>query len=856
MNKTRIAAALLALLSATPVPAEEAQEWTARSIIDKRLAPLQLPPAPIGDDSRYGIVGSLGGFSEVKQIGMSWVREEIGRVEVETLPKLLATPDWPKHPIIAEVREAGGQVLGLINFVDPKHQWARDRQESYLPQVEAFCERLVAMYKDDVKYWEVMNEPDYFWPEGTPQQVANIAIAATKGIRRADPNAFILSPCPTQPTYMEALLKYGIGPVVDGFAIHLYSTDEALLGEIRIYQELFRRFEQGKKPIWVTETGYKSAVAFGPPEKEQADWYAALQRQAQEVVKLNVQLLAAGIQRVFWYAGTDVASVYDGENFGLFWSSTHPSRGLGKQGNGWTIPATAQAVKPAGLAMHTMARMVGSLPVGGALDLGEGISAYSYGSGEASVLVIWAGKNTKIDLPTHGAGAQLTTLYGEQRQLDDAQKQMHVSIGPAPVYLKGIDVAALSVEDCRLMWPKDLQVHPGLTTPVELRLRNESESKDFQGTLSFLAPPGIQIKPTTLNVHLKSGQQETQVVQFTAARHLPIGFDSLQWRIERGEQAPALLRKRSLAVTPPVSLSAEADISDGAAQPTCVLRVENKLAIPIAGSLKVVGGDLFPESSFPLKLPPKEETVLSLPISDSKAQTPQSLTAIWTIDGGEALPVSVDFKEQPAVYRKGGITFRGNLADWRQTPSLIRLHGAKYFVAASPHGKYDGDADLGADCYALWDESNLYLAFHVTDNVHFQTSTSFAEAWRQDSIQLTLDMGNQKRGPYDNDDFEIILEQGPDGPQVGFVVAPLYGSSMFRDAELKVSPVPDGLLYECRIPWNRLGLHDPVTGRTVGFSFLINDDDNDGQGRNWTEWTSGIGMSKNTGAYGSLRLLH
>lgn len=853
MKKTVLIAMMLVVLST--LQAIAAEKWTASGIIEKRIPPQQLSPAPVGDDTRYGVVGVTECFADLRQIGVSWAREEIGRAEVSALPKLLATKDWPRQPVVAEVRNAGGQMLGLINFVDPEHQWARDKTESYLPQVEAFCERLVTMYKDDVKHWEIMNEPDYFWPEGSPKQTANIAIAAAKGIRRADPQAIIFSPCPTRPAYMEALLQHGIGPVVDGFSIHLYTRDEALLEEVRTYKELFHRFEQGAKPIWVTETGYKSAVAFGPAEKERADWFNALQTQAQEVVKLNTLLFGAGIQRVFWYDATDVASIYDGENFGLFWSSPNPNRGLGKQGNGWGIPGTALSLKPAGLAMHMLAGMVGTLPVGRTVDLGEGISAYTYGKENASVLVVWAANEGTINLPVQDSGAQLTTLYGERHELPaDEQKQVKVTIGPAPVYLNGVNVAALVVDECRIVWPEDVQTHPGVTTPVAVHLENHSDSKAFDGTISFLAAPGIQVEPATLKVHLEPGQKTTQTLRFGASDRLPVDSYALQWRIDRGREMPALLSKRNIAVTPPVNLKAEVGYSDKG-QATCELRVMNKLATPISGSLEVKAEGLVSGSTFPLTLDAKGSAAVSLPISDLKAQTPQVIHATWSVGGGTPMQLSADFKEQLVVYREGGVPFRGRLEDWTQVPSLIHLTGEKYFVAVSPTGKYDGPADLGADCYALWDASNLYLAFHVLDNAHVQTSASFAEAWKQDSIQFTLDMGDQKRGTYDNDDFEIILSQGPDGPQVGFVAAPLYGSGLFKDAELKVSPVPGGLLYECRVPWNRLGLQNPAAGRTVGFSFLANDDDNDGQGRNWMEWTAGIGLKKDTGSYGTLRLV-
>lgn len=857
MKRSTVSLVLILLLGALQLQAEQVSSDLSRQIIQSRIAPSSLSDVPSVNNDPYGVCGALGVYDGLHHIGIGWVRSEFGRCDVRQLPALLDKPTWPEHPIIQEVTVKGGRILGLINFVDPDHQWARDKSETYLPMVEKFCERLVNQYKNHVKHWEVMNEPDYFWPEGSPTQVAHLAIAATNAIRRADPDAVIFSPCPTQPSYMESLLREGIGPVVDGFAIHLYCTDEELVKEVQTYKDMFARYGQGHKPIWVTETGYKSSVIHDTPQAEQATWYDALQIQSQEVVKRNVLLNHQGIPHTFWYTGTDVSSVYEAENFGLLWSSPNPERGLGKYGDQWKIKCDSLAVKPAGLAMRTMALQIGDKGVGKKMDLGQGIWAFALGHDEQSVLVIWAMQSLEMVFPARSDSILMTNLYGTTQTIHVENHRASIELGPSPIYLTGLDQQALASDECQIVWPENLRAYPGLTATIPIVFKNTSDTKSFTGKLDIVTAPGIQIRPASIDVQLEAGQSLERKVQCTVHPRLPVKDYTLNYKLHRSDQLPPLVRQRILPVTMPIELATQVAYVASEAKVACLVEIQNKLAAPIHGKLQIDGKDLFAPTTKTLSLSAHGKETWLIPIESKLAKTPQQFTATLQIDDAKPITMPVVFKEQPAIYHAGGMTFRGLLSDWNTQPSMIHLADVSSFVSVNSSGKYDGPSDIAADCYARWDESNLYLAFYVTDNDHCQVSESYANAWNQDSIQLSLDMGNQKRGAYDNDDFEITLFSNSNTgiSQVGFTVAPLYGNSLFTEAKINVSPVDGGLLYECAMPWGKLGVHDLKVGRAIGFSFLVNDVDRDNQGRNWIEWTPGIGIRKDTSLYGMLRLV-
>ena len=55
------------------------------------------------------------------------------------------------------------------------------------------------------------------------------------------------------------------------------------------------------------------------------------------------------------------------------------------------------------------------------------------------------------------------------------------------------------------------------------------------------------------------------------------------------------------------------------------------------------------------------------------------------------------------------------------------------------------------------------------------------------------------------------------------------------------------------LPWDSINLSKPFSGKKLGVSFVVADNDGDSL-RGWLEWTPGIFINKDCSAYGTVTL--
>ena len=153
---------------------------------------------------------------------------------------------------------------------------------------------------------------------------------------------------------------------------------------------------------------------------------------------------------------------------------------------------------------------------------------------------------------------------------------------------------------------------------------------------------------------------------------------------------------------------------------------------------------------------------------------------------------------------------------------------------------WQGPSDLSGKLYGAWDANNLYLAFLVTDDVHYQV--------RNDN------------GIFDGDCLQIAISNMKEKKvQVGMALTN-SGEKVFRQWTGNFSTKPKydisnqgkDLLYETTIPWKELGVI-PDEGTVFSMSTLLND--NDARVRKVImEWGGGIHGSGGEALYRPLIL--
>jgi hypothetical protein len=208
--------------------------------------------------------------------------------------------------------------------------------------------------------------------------------------------------------------------------------------------------------------------------------------------------------------------------------------------------------------------------------------------------------------------------------------------------------------------------------------------------------------------------------------------------------------------------------------------------------------------------------------------------------------------------RPNEITIDGDLGDWTDED----------WIALTPDLSYRTDFDVSAAdandlavrFAARWhDTDGLFLAFEVTDEHHVNTTPDTINLWRWDSIQIGVDVSRSGGNAYDNlDDFEYGWALTDGGLREHRWAQGL--NAALEATQFQVRRDGTTTTYEIRLSPGHLGLIT-LSGRTMGFSMIVNEDDADADASidqvrdGWIEWTPGIARGKTPGSFGVLELL-
>lgn len=166
--------------------------------------------------------------------------------------------------------------------------------------------------------------------------------------------------------------------------------------------------------------------------------------------------------------------------------------------------------------------------------------------------------------------------------------------------------------------------------------------------------------------------------------------------------------------------------------------------------------------------------------------------------------------------------------DWTDLPSTE--YALKWIVYGQ--SAWTNAEDLQGSFRAGWDESNLYLAVKVIDNVYVQNAR-IEQLYKGDSFELLFDSdlsGDFSTSSLNSDDYQLGISGGR--PSVTYPSKEAY---LFFPTSLR-SPRPEITIaakranritrYEVAIPWSTLGV-TPVADQHYGFVLNINDNDDD-----------------------------
>lgn len=173
----------------------------------------------------------------------------------------------------------------------------------------------------------------------------------------------------------------------------------------------------------------------------------------------------------------------------------------------------------------------------------------------------------------------------------------------------------------------------------------------------------------------------------------------------------------------------------------------------------------------------------------------------------------------------------GNMDDLAWTAAPWQFFGAKDGTVPA-----DNDADASVKFSVVADENYLYFAAHITDDTVISGENLKCDVWNDDSVEVYVDMGNEKANAYDPNDAQITIgadtigvaadpkvTAGLLGGCVGITQGPTTGTIAVG------KKTNDGWEIESAIPWKNAGWSVKLKdGLVIGFNVHYNDDDNKG----------------------------
>lgn len=170
----------------------------------------------------------------------------------------------------------------------------------------------------------------------------------------------------------------------------------------------------------------------------------------------------------------------------------------------------------------------------------------------------------------------------------------------------------------------------------------------------------------------------------------------------------------------------------------------------------------------------------------------------------------------------------GNLDDqaWKQAPWHLVEHGEGTQPAPD-----DKDASYEFACVA--DDKWLYVAFKVSDDKIVSGENAGCDVWKDDSVEIYIDGGNEAAGAYDKNDAQITIGADNIGgdinkPKLGGCVGVNQGPT--TGTKVAVVKSADGWVVEAAVPLKNAGWDIKLKdGLIIGFNTHFNDDDDKGE---------------------------
>lgn len=727
-----------------------------------------------------------------------------------------------------------------------------------------FVTAVVTRYKDKIQWFELWNEPGYssaFWTNGSARDFGMLLKTGYEAAKKADPGCKVLSGAPLTPGFLEDAVKSNGGKLwFDVMSFH-YSGSDKRGGELFAkWKLLLTTLGGGDIPLVNTEE-----MSWTRPDP--LDFSAAL-------LKLYVREAAQGVAKTFAFDFFRNGSIFGASAFDL---------------HGDPLPQYA--------AYRTMTHRLEHAKFIADLSTAE-TEIYLFDRQGTPVLVVWSDQDAVVKLPFGTAAGVLVNIMDTESPLSVADGMLELKAALLPVFVEGGNPKLLAAYG-RVMdaLPRRLTLKPGSGTVSDLKLPAEitglklalpqgwtgmldrsrlrlSAPKSASDGIYDLKVTGVLdghpfVIPLLADVSARSPGANLipngDFARGTANFFFPKEKDKFDAVEGGGAAGSNAVRTRgavfygyaeSIKVRPgekyALIVEARGDGNFGGVYSIC--DKDGKKLFPAQSGINCLTGRVGPAwQTFSDEIVINQPDAATLHFSILANYNDKDGKEIY-FDRFAVIRLTEKLTRSKAQWQGVCAKTAGMPADWNRIPPMTADSANE--VVESAEVKWNGADDLSASCRMAMDKQSLYLRFAVKDDADDPPKAGEESVWNCDSIQIAFDppMAGKER-------TEIAIYRNPDGKCVAYKLAN-YWTPEIPENLTRRGPMPDvkittaktagGIDYTVTIPLRELyPLTD--TAKEFGFSWLVND--NDGKGRKYIQWSSGIGPNKDTSLFGMVNCI-
>jgi len=256
-------------------------------------------------------------------------------------------------------------------------------------------------------HYEVWNEPvPYAYWMGPMESVVKLHEVTYKAIKKVQPDAVVLGPCPYSFVwdFIEKYFELGGAKWIDDVVIHAYggNPDIDFSANLRRLKSIMKKFGIGDRDIYITELGYRTPVV-------------TERQQAQFMVRAYMYAWSEGVRLLTWH---------------MLWDYS------GKGDPGMAILRHDHTPRPSYVAYATMTRVLERAKYLGTVEgMSETQRGFRFEKRGRIIRVLWDTRGASRLTLEVNSPAELINLVGGSSMLKPGEGKLIVPLSLDPVYV-------------------------------------------------------------------------------------------------------------------------------------------------------------------------------------------------------------------------------------------------------------------------------------------------------------------------------------------------------------------------------------------------------------------------------------